>query len=110
MNHVSRPHVGSDAPSPQPSPTGRGSVPAATRGFRPDEEFARHLDEVDPLRRWRDEFHIPRTKSGHEVIYFAGNSLGLQPKRARALIEQELKDWAELAVDAHFEGATPWYS
>jgi kynureninase len=95
---------------PQPSPSKTASGSTATREFQADEQFARHIDEIDPLRPWREEFLVPRAKSGEEVIYFCGNSLGLQPKRARTYIEQELKDWGALAVDAHFEGATPWYS
>ncbi len=82
----------------------------ATTAFEPSEEFARHLDETDSLREYRDRFHIPRRPNGEPVIYFAGNSLGLQPKTVRAMIEQELDDWAELAVDAHLKARTPWYS
>ena len=43
-------------------------------------------------------------------MYFVGNSLGLMPRATRKLVEQELDDWARLAVDGHFEAATPWYS
>ena len=32
------------------------------------------------------------------------------PKAARKIVEQELDDWAKLAVDSHLEGSTPWYS
>jgi kynureninase len=78
--------------------------------YQVDEAFARHLDSIDPLRHYRDEFLIPQRAGGEPVIYFAGNSLGLQPKAARRLIEQELDDWAKLAVDGHFSGRTPWYS
>jgi kynureninase len=67
------------------------------------------MDDRDPLRDYREEFHVP-SRGGEPVIYFCGNSLGLQPKSTRALIEQELDDWARLAVDAHFKGKTPWYS
>src|SRR5207253_11481745 len=31
-------------------------------------------------------------------------------KSARAIVEQELDDWAKLGVDAHLAGKTPWYS
>ncbi|MHC5025003.1 MAG: kynureninase, partial [Planctomycetota bacterium] len=53
---------------------------------------------------------MPRRPDGEPVIYLCGNSLGLQPTAARALVEQELDDWARLGVEAHFHGATPWYS
>jgi kynureninase len=36
--------------------------------------------------------------------------LGLQPKRAAALIEEELADWQNLGVEAHFAGRRPWVS
>jgi len=75
--------------------------------FRPDEDFARSLDAQDPLRDFRERFATPR---GPETIYFCGNSLGLMPRAARGMVEQELADWADLAVDAHFRGRSPWYS
>ncbi|MCP4246842.1 MAG: kynureninase [bacterium] len=78
--------------------------------YQPDESFARQLDAEDPLRAERDGFHIPTGPDGTPVIYFCGNSLGLQPKGVSAMLDQELRDWAELGVDAHFEGQTPWYS
>ena len=27
---------------------------------------AEHFDQADPLRRWRDQFHIPRDQHGRE--------------------------------------------
>src|SRR4030081_1394865 len=78
--------------------------------FSDDEEFARRLDAEDPLRSFRDKFHLPLGKDGSSLIYFAGNSLGLMPKAARQIVEQELDDWAKLAVDAHVSAKTPWYS
>ena len=78
--------------------------------FSADEDFARQLDAEDPLRRFREKFHLPLGKDGKPLIYFAGNSLGLMPKAARQIVEQELDDWAKLGVDAHLDAATPWYS
>jgi len=78
--------------------------------FSGDEEFAQQLDAEDPLRSFRDRFHLPLGKNGTPVIYFAGNSLGLMPKSAREIVEQELDDWADLGVDAHLKAKTPWYS
>lgn len=78
--------------------------------FRPDESFARQLDAQDPLASYRERFFLPRRPDGRPVVYLAGNSLGLQPKAVRELVEQELDDWAAMAVDAHFKGRTPWYS
>jgi kynureninase len=78
--------------------------------FSADEAFALQLDATDPLRQFRDEFFFPRDANGTPRIYLAGNSLGLMPKAARGLVEQELADWADLGVDAHLQGRTPWYS
>lgn len=78
--------------------------------FQPHESFARELDAADPLRSFRDRFHVPGNPDGRPLLYFCGHSLGLQPKGARTLIEQELDAWARLGVEAHFRGARPWYS
>jgi len=78
--------------------------------FSADEDFARQLDAEDPLRHFRERFHLPLGADGKPLIYLAGNSLGLMPKAARQIVERELDDWAKLAVDAHLDGATPWYS
>lgn len=78
--------------------------------FSADEEFALQLDRDDPLRDFRDKFHLPLGNDGKPVIYFAGNSLGLMPKTARAIVEQELDNWAKFGVDAHHATGTPWYS
>jgi kynureninase len=76
--------------------------------FKPGRDFAVELDRGDPLGRFRDEFHIPGSDKGEEEIYFAGNSLGLLPKRAWKYVDEELEKWKRLAVKAHFEGANPW--
>jgi kynureninase len=65
------------------------------------------LDAADPLRSFRDEFHIPK-HGEHDQLYFCGNSLGLQPKAVRAALMDELDDWAKLGVEAHFLGKNPW--
>jgi kynureninase len=75
-----------------------------------DEQFARQMDAEDPLRSFREKFHLPLGPNGQPLIYFAGNSLGLMPKSAREIVAQELEDWAELGVDAHMDAQTPWYS
>jgi len=78
--------------------------------FSADQDFARQLDAEDPLRHFREKFHLPLGADGKPFIYFAGNSLGLMPKAARKVVEQELDDWAKRAVDAHHAAGTPWYS
>ncbi len=76
--------------------------------FQPGHDFAVALDRADPLARFRDEFHVPRSETGEEEIYFAGNSLGLLPKRAPKYIDEELEKWKRLAVKAHFSGENSW--
>ncbi|KAA3440128.1 kynureninase [Rufibacter hautae] len=71
--------------------------------------FAQSLDQADPLRSYRDQFHIP-TFNGKDTVYLCGNSLGLQPKAARAALEEEMTKWAELGVEGHFTGDTPWFT
>src|SRR5437660_5473910 len=78
--------------------------------FSADEDFAKQLDAEDPVRGFREKFHLPLGKDGKPLIYFAGNSLGLMPKAARQVVGQELDDWAKLGVDAHLEAKTPWYT
>ena len=73
----------------------------------PTLEQALALDAADPLRDFRDRFHIPQ-HHGEDQAYFCGNSLGLQPRAVRAALVQELDDWAALGVEAHFRGKHPW--
>ncbi|MFC6634889.1 kynureninase [Microbulbifer taiwanensis] len=71
-------------------------------------DFARKLDDIDPLARFQQEFSIPTRPDGSREIYLCGNSLGLQPKRARDYITQELDKWASLGVKGHFDCDFPW--
>ena len=71
-------------------------------------DYAKQLDQEDPISYLRNQFHIPRDKHGKEWLYFTGNSLGLQPKITSKYIEQELDDWAKLGVEGHFEAKNPW--
>src|SRR6476661_9076642 len=78
--------------------------------FSTDESFAKELDAEDPMHSFRQNFHLPVGKDSKPVIYFAGNSLGLMPKSARQVVEEEVDNWAKLGVDAHHAAGTPWYS
>ena len=73
-------------------------------------DYAKQLDQEDPISYLRNEFHIPRDKDGKEWLYFTGNSLGLQPKITSKYIVQELDDWAKFGVEGHFEAKNPWLS
>lgn len=68
---------------------------------------AHALDAADPLRGLREEFLIPRHE-GQPMAYFVGNSLGLQPRGARAHVETVLRKWADEAVEGHFTGDAQW--
>ena len=72
--------------------------------FQNDLSFARKLDKTDPLRSFRSKFSLP----GKNWIYFTGNSLGLQPKTAKASVVSELDDWAKFGVEGHFHAKRPW--
>ncbi|MFY1672799.1 kynureninase [Plantactinospora sp. WMMB334] len=74
----------------------------------PAEEKARRRDDVDPGHRHL--FHVPPAEGGRyaEAAYLVGNSLGLQPRAARAEIDAELSTWATLGVSGHFVGDRPW--
>lgn len=77
------------------------------------------LDSSDP--GWRDEFCIPTfaalpTQASpdapgaayEDIAYFAGNSLGLQPRATRAALDVELDRWADWGVEGQLMGPRPW--
>ncbi|KAJ3098857.1 hypothetical protein HDU96_010922 [Phlyctochytrium bullatum] len=100
-------------------------------------DFASFLDQIDELKELglRDEFHFPKVSSivgtaqrmnkagftngiqpvdnlgpDDACVYMIGNSLGLQPRRTRELLNQELDVWAERGVNGHFDHphGRPW--
>ncbi len=75
--------------------------------FQNSIQFARKLDQTDPLKKYRNQFLIPKV-NGKPSIYFTGNSLGLQPKSTAKFIKDELEDWATLGVEGHVHGRRPW--
>ncbi len=72
--------------------------------FEDSPEWAAAQDAQDELAPLRTEFLFP--DSG--PLYFAGHSLGLQPRRAREYVLAELDDWARLGVEGHFAARNPW--
>ena len=60
--------------------------------------FANSLDQQDGLSEYREQFNYPKDSSGKDLIYFCGNSLGLQPKTVSSHLEKELSIWAEKGV------------
>ena len=71
-------------------------------------DFAKNMDQNDPLKSFRSKFHIPKDEHGNELVYLTGNSLGLQPKITRTYINDLLDDWAKFGVEGHVEGKNPW--
>jgi len=71
-------------------------------------EFAQQLDAQDELKGYRSEFIFPQ-HNNKNVIYFTGNSLGLQPKRTKKYVDEVMSDWANLAVEGHFYAEKPWW-
>ncbi|MCB9283145.1 MAG: kynureninase [Lewinellaceae bacterium] len=69
--------------------------------------YARAQDQVDPLRGYRDQFYFPQ-HNGKDVLYFCGNSLGLQPKGVEKALLDELEQWRTYGVEGHFKGEMPW--
>lgn len=72
-------------------------------------EFAQQQDSIDPLKNYRNRFHFPHHE-GKPLLYFTGNSLGLQPKTVLDNLKQELDDWAHYGVEGHFMAKLPWVS
>jgi kynureninase len=98
--------------------------------------YAQQQDREDELQSFRSRFYFPQrptnpgAESSHSadptapiasdapatntphsadpLIYFCGNSLGLQPREAEEAIRQELADWRELAIDGYWKARKPW--
>ncbi|WP_338779850.1 kynureninase [Metabacillus sp. FJAT-52054] len=67
-------------------------------------EFAKHLDEQDPLAHFRQDFYI-----SPDTIYLDGNSLGLLSKRSEQAVHDLLHSWKTLGIDGWTEGEHPWF-
>jgi len=82
--------------SPRPSPT--------QAKVRTDEAYALELDGRDPLRGFRDRFHVPDA-----AIYLLGNSLGLMAKESEAAVRRAMGEWRGMAIDGWLHGDPPWF-
>ena len=71
-------------------------------------QFAKNLDKKDPLRDFKNLFHIPKDLKGNDLIYFCGNSLGLQPKSTKNYIDTEINEWANLGVKGWGKAKNNW--
>lgn len=79
-----------------------------TSSFQNDSRWAQQQDAADPLHSLRNEFLFPPGPNGQPMLYFAGHSLGLQPKRAREYVNEVLDDWAQYGVEGHFAAKHSW--
>jgi len=61
--------------------------------FENSRSCAKTMDQDDPLGSYLDKFHYPKNDNKENVIYFSGNSLGIQPKSVRKYVENELNVW-----------------
>ncbi|MBK0381766.1 kynureninase [Pedobacter sp. SD-b] len=69
--------------------------------------FAQVQDKEDKIAPFRNEFLIPE-RNGEQLIYFCGNSLGLQPRSAATEISKQLAIWQNHAVEGWFRGEQNW--
>lgn len=66
---------------------------------------AKQLDELDPLKNFKDEFYMEEGQ-----IYMDGNSLGLMSKRAEAKLMGLMDSWKSFGIDGWTEGENPWFT
>jgi kynureninase len=79
-----------------------------TLTFETSHAYALKMDKQDPLAHYRNHFYLPKHSDGNDILYFCGNSLGLQPKKVEEYIKQELSDWKEFGVEGHFHAKNAW--
>jgi kynureninase len=77
--------------------------------FQNNTAFAAQLDAADPIAPYRNRYLFPK-HHGEPIVYFTGNSLGLQPKGVKEALSQECDDWEKFGVEGHFLAKNPWYS
>jgi len=69
--------------------------------------FAQQKDKEDKLASYKEQFFFPQ-KDGKDVIYFCGNSLGLQAKSVQEAVQQELDDWKNFGIAGFLHAKNPW--
>eukprot|EP00088_Acartia_fossae_P005062 TRINITY_DN12216_c0_g1_i1.p1 TRINITY_DN12216_c0_g1~~TRINITY_DN12216_c0_g1_i1.p1 ORF type:complete len:457 (+),score=128.17 TRINITY_DN12216_c0_g1_i1:34-1371(+) len=80
------------------------------------QEFAEHMDDMDELRRYKEQFVVPTLETlpresvgdqNQECIYLLGNSLGLKPKKADRYMQEAMDMWGRRAIYHHTGGRIP---
>ncbi len=66
----------------------------ANTNFKPGLEYARELDQKDPLRKFRDRFY----KLEGDKIYMDGNSLGLASVDAEKALLKMIDVWKKEGI------------
>lgn len=70
-------------------------------------EDALKMDSQDDISWIKNQFEYGKGDTS-DKIYFCGNSLGLQHKSVREIINKHLDQWKNSAVESHFSGDYPW--
>ena len=99
--NIQTPSFVSDAPPSKP-------IILKLMKYSTDKSFCEELDQKDSLKSYKDLFFIPKNKQGKELIYFCGNSLGLQQKKQKNIYFRKFDDWKTHAVEGHFHAKNPW--
>ncbi len=73
--------------------------------FKPGPEHAQMLDQLDPLRHFRERFYLQGDR-----IYLDGNSLGLASRDAEATLLAALEDWKRHGIEGWTAGDRPWFT
>lgn len=76
--------------------------------FENSAAYAASADSKDELSSMKEHFLFP-SLGRERSVYFCGNSLGLQPRKVAAYIQQELEDWSRLGVEGHMHARKPWF-
>ena len=63
--------------------------------------YARAQDQADPLKDFRTKFHLPEQEDGKTLLYFCGNSLGLQPKKVSEFISSKFEQISNLFLSCN---------
>ena len=72
------------------------------------EAHALRQDTGDPLASARGGYALPAGADGRLLAYMSGHSLGLAPRTARSLVNEELSDWEQQGVLGHEHARRPW--
>ena len=64
--------------------------------------YAQSQDSDNPLKSIREKFHYP-DRNGSRLLYFSGNSLGLQPVSASDSINEQIRNWAKKGANGYMD-------